>query len=92
MLVACKKYLAINYLLWSYMQQLEQDRLMFLKDSNYTAHTYGANEGVNCGVLFLGRGTQAKNKESDISGMVRWGGFIKRRPEWRRHTCDLFRR
>jgi hypothetical protein len=55
----------------------------------YTTHKYGANEGLNCGISFSGRGTLS-NKESGISGTVQWSAFIKGRPDLRNHLSNLF--
>jgi hypothetical protein len=57
----------------------------------YTTHKYGANEGLNCGISFSGDGTLS-NKESGISGTVRWSAFIKGKPALRKCLCNLFQR
>ena len=61
---------------------LENEILELLKTStnNYTAHKYGANEGLNCGLSCAGGGTLS-NEEDGISGTVQWSSFIKRQPE-----------
>ncbi len=72
---------------------LEKQILELLESSkeNYTAHKYGANEGVNCGISFSAGGTLS-NKESGISGTVQWSAFVKKRPDLRRRLCNLFQR
>ena len=70
---------------------LENEIIELLKTSrkNYTAHKYGANEGLNCGLSCAGGGTLS-NKKDGISGTVQWSGFIKGRPELRKRLCGLF--
>jgi hypothetical protein len=70
---------------------LEKEIIELLQSSkeNYTAHKFGANEGVNSGMSFSGGGTLF-NKDSGISGTVQWSGFIKRQPDLRKQLCNLF--
>jgi hypothetical protein len=73
---------------------LEKEILELLPASTkrkYTTHTYGANEGLNCGISFSGGGVLS-NKESGISGTVQWSAFIKGRPNLRKRLCNLFQR
>jgi hypothetical protein len=60
--------------------RLEKEILELLQASKekYTSHKYGANEGVNCGMLFSGGGILS-NKDSGISGTVQWSAFVKRK-------------
>ena len=79
--------------LFDKLRCLENEILELLKTStnNYTAHKYGANEGLNCGLSCVGGGTLS-NKEAGISGTVQWSGFIKGKPELRKRLCGLFQR
>jgi hypothetical protein len=71
---------------------LEKEIIELLQSSkeNYTAHNYGANQGVNCGMSFSG-GCTLSNKYSGISGTVQWSGFIKRQPDLRKQLCNFFK-
>ena len=77
--------------LFDKLRCLENEILELLKTStnNYTAHKYGANEGLNCGLSCVGGGTLS-NKEAGISGTVQWSGFIKGKPDLRKRLCGLF--
>jgi hypothetical protein len=68
---------------------LEKEIIELLQSSkeNYTAHKYGAIQGVNCGMSFSGGGTLS-NKDSGISDTVQWSGFIKRQPDLRKGLCS----